>query len=103
MPAPTPVFLGRNDTILGVCEALGQDLGFHANLLRGAFGIGLLFQPMAVIAAYAACGIVVLVSRLLFPVRVIEHRTDVVPAPDLAVVSSAEIRSSEAEPLALAA
>ena len=59
--------LTRDDTFLGICEALGEDLGFNANILRVALAVSLLWNPLAVVGVYAALGLVVLVSRLLFP------------------------------------
>lgn len=55
----------RDDTFFGVCEALGEDFRFNANYLRVALGVGLLWNPLAMIGIYAALGVVVLVSRLL--------------------------------------
>lgn len=57
----------RDDTFFGVCEGLGEDLGLGANWLRLAF-TGLLFwnAPIA-LAAYAAAGTLVLVTRLIVP------------------------------------
>lgn len=72
MTAASPTFLGRSDTFLGICEALGQDLGFNANWLRIALGVGVLFAPVAVLATYALLGLAVVVSRALFPVNVPE-------------------------------
>lgn len=62
--SPRNVFL-RDDTFFGVCEALGEDFRFNANYLRVALGVGLLWNPLAMIGTYAALGVVVLVSRLL--------------------------------------
>lgn len=62
--APLPL---RDDTLLGVCEALGQDFGIPANLLRIAFALGLLWNPYAIIGAYLGLGVVVAASRILFP------------------------------------
>ena len=67
MQASTTSLIARDDTFLGVCEAVGQDLGFHSNWLRLVFSFGLFWNPAAMIAAYLALGAVVLVSRLLFP------------------------------------
>ncbi len=36
----------RNDTILGVCEALGQDFGFNPTWLRLAFIAPIFFAPV---------------------------------------------------------
>ncbi|HWH22528.1 MAG TPA: PspC domain-containing protein [Allosphingosinicella sp.] len=57
----------RPDTFFGVCEGLSQDLGIHGNILRLAFAGFFFWNPAAAIATYAALGLVVLVSRLLFP------------------------------------
>lgn len=59
----------RNDTIFGVCEGLGEDLGFNPNFIRVPLGVGIIFAPLYVIGIYAALGLVVLASRLLFPDR----------------------------------
>jgi phage shock protein PspC (stress-responsive transcriptional regulator) len=60
-----PNLLLRDDTFFGVCEALGEDLGFHANWLRAALAVLLLYNPLAAIGAYAAAGAVVAFSRLV--------------------------------------
>ena len=57
----------RHDTILGVCEAIGRDFGFNPNFLRVAVGSIVLFNPMLAVSIYAALGVAVLLSRLLFP------------------------------------
>ena len=55
----------RDDTMFGICQAIGEDFGFPPNLLRVGFAIALFFAPVAVIGVYFALGAVVLVSRLL--------------------------------------
>jgi phage shock protein C len=60
-----PVFFGREDTMLGICEAVGQDFGFNPNYLRVAFGMVLVLNPVAVIASYFALGILVFASRAI--------------------------------------
>jgi phage shock protein C len=57
----------RNDTFLGVCEAIGQDFGFNPNWLRIAFAPLIIISPVATIGAYLALGGVVAASRWLFP------------------------------------
>ena len=57
----------RNDTILGVCEALGQDFGFHANWLRVPLAAMVLISTTAAIGIYLGLGVAVLASRLLYP------------------------------------
>lgn len=62
----TPLPL-RNDTILGVCEAIGQDFGFNPLWLRLAFIAPLFWQPAFTFAAYLLIGAVVAISRYFFP------------------------------------
>ena len=69
MPAhddQTPLPL-RAHTILGVCEAIGEDFGFNPNWLRIPLAASVLVSPMMAVGAYFALGVVVLASRLLFP------------------------------------
>ena len=96
MTEQTPLPL-RNDTILGVCEAIGRDFGFNPTYLRLAFIAPLFFAPMATIAVYLALGVIITLSRLAAP-------DQAVAAPQL--VSSHEIAKSDAkseEALAIAA
>jgi phage shock protein PspC (stress-responsive transcriptional regulator) len=58
---------GHQESIVGICKAIGEDLGIHPDILRVAMAVGLLFAPIAVVAAYAGMGLFVLASRLLFP------------------------------------
>ena len=58
----------RAHTILGVCEAIGEDFGFNPILLRVPFAASVLWSPLAAIGGYFALGAVVLLSRLLSPV-----------------------------------
>lgn len=57
----------RSHTILGVCEAIGEDFGFNPIFLRAPFAASVLYSPTWAIAAYFAVGAIVLASRLLFP------------------------------------
>jgi phage shock protein C len=57
----------RDDTFLGVCAGLGEDLGFDPNWLRVPLAVCLLWNPAAVIGIYLAAGLVVLLSRLVAP------------------------------------
>jgi phage shock protein C len=57
----------RAHTILGVCEAVGEDFGFNPVLLRVPFAAAVLWSPTITLAVYFALGAVVLASRLLFP------------------------------------
>lgn len=66
MTKQTPLPL-RNDTILGVCEAIGQDFGFNPLYLRLAFIAPLFVAPTAAFAAYLGLGIVVAATRYFAP------------------------------------
>jgi phage shock protein C len=57
----------RSHTILGVCEAIGEDFHFNPVFLRVILAAGVLYSPLLAIGAYFGLGAVVLVSRLLFP------------------------------------
>jgi phage shock protein C len=89
MPSANTNLVFRNDTILGVCEAIGQDFGFHPNWLRISLASLVYFAPAAVIGGYLALGVVVAVSRWV--------------APDGAVPRDKPIEKVDAEPLAIAA
>jgi phage shock protein PspC (stress-responsive transcriptional regulator) len=57
----------RSHTILGACEAVGEDFGFNPILLRVPFAASVLYSPMWAIIAYFAFATVVLASCLIFP------------------------------------
>jgi phage shock protein PspC (stress-responsive transcriptional regulator) len=57
----------RDDTFFGVCEGLGEDLRLPSNLFRVAFALGFFFSPQGAVIVYAALGVLVLISRLVFP------------------------------------
>ncbi|HET8750467.1 MAG TPA: PspC domain-containing protein [Sphingomicrobium sp.] len=57
----------RSHTILGVCEAIGEDFGFNPLFLRVPFAASVLWSPVWAIAAYFALGAIVLLSRVMFP------------------------------------
>lgn len=67
MQADNTPLIARDDTFLGVCEAVGRDLGFHSNWLRLVFALALFWNPAVTVGAYLTLGAVVLVSRLIFP------------------------------------
>lgn len=67
MQTGQPNLFTRHDTIFGVCEGLGEDLGIHPNILRLAFPLLLFVNPLATVAGYAALGAIVLASRMLAP------------------------------------
>ena len=91
MTNQTPLPL-RNDTILGVCEAIGQDFGFNPLWLRLAFIAPLFFAPLWTFVAYLGLGVVVATTRWLVRDK---------KAPEVVDVQATEIR--EEEKLAIAA
>lgn len=83
----------RNDTILGVCEAIGQDFGINPNWLRVAFCVPIYWNPMLVVGAYLALGLVVAVTRLALPDRVVEvHSNRARPLADTSATAVEEQR-----------
>lgn len=58
----------RQDTFFGICEAIGQDFGFNPLWLRLAFIAPLFFFPVQTFAVYFGLGLMVYLSRVLFPV-----------------------------------
>lgn len=86
----------RDDTFFGICEALGQDLGFNANLLRVTLGVAVLWNPVVVLSVYAGLGVLVAVSRVAFP-----DRSSPAQQPEQA--ESVEMQRTEVRELALAA
>ena len=65
MQASHPNLVLRDDTLLGVCQAIGDDFGFNPLWLRIIFASGLIWNPVYDISAYLALGAIVLVSRLI--------------------------------------
>ena len=57
----------RSHTILGVCEAIGEDFGFNPVFLRIPLAAMVIWSPMVAFGLYFALGAVVLASRLLAP------------------------------------
>lgn len=67
MEAKQPNPLLRADTLFGVCQALGEDFGINPLWLRIPLASAILFTPTGAVATYFGLGLLVLVSRLLFP------------------------------------
>lgn len=67
MQTSQPSLIARDHTLLGVCEALGEDFGFNPMFLRVPFATMLLLSPTAVVAAYLALGVVVFLTRWISP------------------------------------
>ncbi|HEU5286257.1 MAG TPA: PspC domain-containing protein [Sphingomicrobium sp.] len=92
---PEPALPFRSDTILGVCEAVGQDLGFNPLYLRLVFAALFYLNPVMVTGSYLALGAGVAVSRWLYPVPA--------AAPQALVEAQAHPADNEAEEELLAA
>ena len=72
----------RSHTILGVCEAIGEDFGFNPVFLRIPLAASVIWSPLVSFAAYLTLGAVVLASRLLFPkTSAVEAEAKAQPAP----------------------
>lgn len=67
MQTSQPSVFARDHTILGVCEALGEDFGFNPLFLRVPLAVCLLLNPWAVAATYAGLGVLVALTRLVSP------------------------------------
>jgi phage shock protein C len=59
--------IARDDTVLGVCFAIGQDFGFNELYLRLLFAVVLFWSPVAAFAGYAVLGGIVAFSRWVAP------------------------------------
>ncbi len=57
----------RSHTILGVCEAIGDDFGFNPVFLRVPLAASVIVSPSWAFATYFILGAVVFASRQLFP------------------------------------
>ena len=97
MPANKTNLVLRNDTILGVCEAIGEDFGFHANWLRLVFAGLFYWFPLGVVGTYLGLGLIVAATRWFSP-----DRMDASPAVLDAVPESAQVDMID-EQVALAA
>jgi phage shock protein C len=100
-----PSLFARNHTFFGVCEGLGEDLGFNPLYLRIMLAVPLFFFPAETIGTYAAAGAVVLLSRLLFPdprAAVVEE-TRTRPAPGSSVNETLPAADGTADAVPLAA
>ena len=64
-----PSLFAREDTMLGVCEGLGQELGVDSNALRIACALALFWNPTATIVGYVTLGALLALFRWAFPFR----------------------------------
>jgi phage shock protein C len=69
MTNQAPSLTTSKDNLLGICNAVGEDFGFNPLWMRLALGAVFVVQPVGVVVAYLALGLVVLASRLLIPNR----------------------------------
>jgi phage shock protein PspC (stress-responsive transcriptional regulator) len=81
MQTSQPPLWARDHTLLGVCEALGEDFGFNPMFLRIPFAVLLLWNPTVVVATYAALGVIVLATRWIAPVPSAAASAAEEPAP----------------------
>lgn len=79
-PTKTNLML-RNDTILGVCEAIGQDFGINPNWLRVAFCVPIYWNPALVVGVYLALGVIVAATRFAFPDRTVNVHSNPAQQP----------------------
>jgi phage shock protein PspC (stress-responsive transcriptional regulator) len=96
---PEPALPWRSDTMLGVCEALGQDFGFNANYLRIALASLVLWDLYAAIGIYLGLGVVVAVSRWIAPAPLPATEPKLAADPESPAVSA----NANTEALAVAA
>lgn len=59
----------RDDTFLGICQGLGEDLSVSPDLFRVAMIPALFFYPVQTLIAYFGAGVIVLATRMIFPVQ----------------------------------
>lgn len=79
-----PSLFHREDTILGVCEGIGEDFGFNAHYLRIALAVFCFFNPLGALAIYAVLGVAVFAGRKLFPNPVGAAAAEAAPGADAA-------------------
>ena len=101
MAAKGNIFM-RDDTFFGVCEALGEDFRFNANILRVTLGVLVLWNPVAILSFYAGAGVLVFVSRWLAPNPAQVAAASIPVEIEVPAAAQAEPEQTE-EPLAIAA
>ena len=58
---------GHPDSLFGICQSIGEHVGFNPHYLRISLFILMLFNPIAMGCTYAGLGMVVGLSHLIFP------------------------------------
>lgn len=84
-------YFNRPDTMLGVCQAIGDDLGINANWLRIALAVSMFFFPWQTVLGYLAVGALNLVLRRIWPDEVASTESEIAQVPDSAN-SDADVR-----------
>ena len=97
MSSATTNLVLRNDTILGVCEAIGEDFGFHANWIRLTLAGLFYWFPFQVIGGYLLMGAIVLAARWIAPAKAEAAK------PTLAAETQSMVPQKEEKDLAIAA
>jgi phage shock protein C len=96
MQTSQPSVFARDHTLLGICEALGEDFGFNPVFLRVPLAVCLLLNPWAVVATYAGLGAIVAFTRLVAPnprkpaeaeTAVAAHQPEAQAEPDMALAA----------------
>lgn len=57
----------KKDNLFGICNAVGEDLGFNPLWLRLVFASTFIFDPVVVITSYFALGAFILFAQIVFP------------------------------------
>ena len=83
----------RPDTIFGACQGIADDLGISPLLIRIPLASLILFSPKLAFGIYAALCVVVLASRMLFPVR----KAEIAPVAAPAEVAAAPVEAANEE------
>ena len=58
---------GHPDSLFGICQSIGEHVGFNPLYLRLSLFVLMLFNPIAMACTYAGLGAVVGLSHLIFP------------------------------------
>ena len=95
MRFPKPTLLTRDDTVLGVCEALGQDFGFNPLFLRVPLAVALIWNPVIIVAGYVAAALFIGLIRMAMPDPVRSEAPAAAPA-----AAEREVAEYEPQPLA---
>ncbi|MEQ7872782.1 PspC domain-containing protein [Sphingomonas sp. ASV193] len=81
-PIDRPRVHSHPETILGTCQAIGDDLGINPNWLRAAFGVALVWNIAAAVGAYLLLSLLVLVLRRAMPDERGSRPADAATVPD---------------------